>query len=189
MTPSESIGVTKTHSLLRTGRRGLFLQKTGSNNNSARSNIGRSSSRIRSSKPSKKTTLDITWGLKRIAAGILLVGLFSVVVSHIVIDELQLKIDTLNLRSATISSKVVELRYKEAEMEAPQRIVASAENLGMISPANVTYLTPLVLSPTFLSSSSFQTIIVPTNRGETPRSTANDTSRDPRTTTSSVPVK
>ncbi len=94
----------------------------------------------------------MTWLLRRVAACTLVFGLFAVVISHIVIDQLQFRIDALQSQSAAISSKVVRLRYNEAQLEAPQRIIASAEKMGMVSPAQVTYLTPLSFVPTFAQS-------------------------------------
>jgi len=69
--------------------------------------------------------------------------LFGLVGVHVMLAQGQFRLDRLNARSAVEEARYQRLRLEVDQLEAPQRIVATAEGrLGMVSPAAVRYLTP-----------------------------------------------
>jgi len=54
----------------------------------------------------------------------------------------QFELERLNATARQRQAQYQQLRLQVAELEAPQRIVARAQQLGLIEPAVVTYLTP-----------------------------------------------
>lgn len=80
-----------------------------------------------------------------VIAGIALIviSLFGAVVAHVVLAQDQFQLEQLQRDSATRQAEYDRLRLQVAELESPQRIVATAqERLGMVVPAGVTYLAP-----------------------------------------------
>jgi cell division protein FtsB len=70
--------------------------------------------------------------------------LFGLVAFHALIVRNQTHIDTLNAEIAEATRARQELHLAVAQLEAPDRIRAEAiGRLGMIEPADVTYLEPL----------------------------------------------
>ena len=86
--------------------------------------------------------------LTRLVTGLLVAavfaGLFSIVALRVLLAQGQADVDRLN---ASIEAKQTEqqgLRMHVASLESPEQIVAAArQRLGMVSPATVTYLTPM----------------------------------------------
>ncbi|MDP9072231.1 MAG: hypothetical protein M3N68_13310 [Actinomycetota bacterium] len=71
------------------------------------------------------------------------VGLFALVASHVVLTQGQFRLDRLQARAAAEQARYERLRLQVAELEAPERVVAAAqERLGMVPPPGVTYLSP-----------------------------------------------
>jgi cell division protein FtsB len=71
------------------------------------------------------------------------VGLFGVVALHVILTQNQFRLDRLRRDAATEQSRYERLRLNVAELESPQRIVATAQDrLGMVVPPDVRYLTP-----------------------------------------------
>lgn len=79
------------------------------------------------------------------AAALAVAGLFAVVVSHVVIDEKQFAIDSMQQKVAAEKARQTALEYQLYQLEAPQRVIAAAQSLGMVVPASVTYLVPVTL--------------------------------------------
>jgi cell division protein FtsL len=76
-------------------------------------------------------------------------SLFGVAAAHVVIAQSQFELARLERQSTEAQARYDRLRLQVAELESPARIVAAAqERLGMVSPPQVTYLTPLALRPT-----------------------------------------
>ena len=68
---------------------------------------------------------------------------FLLVVAQAMLVQGQQQLDDLGTRVADAARRQQELRLQVAELESPTRIVAVATNdLGMVPPAGVTYLTP-----------------------------------------------
>jgi len=75
-------------------------------------------------------------------AGILAV-VFALVAIHVLLAQNQFELDRLNTRSAAAEAQYDRLRLQVAQLQSPERVVATAEGrLGMVSPPKVTYLTP-----------------------------------------------
>jgi cell division protein FtsL len=68
---------------------------------------------------------------------------FVLVVAQALLVQGQQQLDDLGTRIAEADRRQQELRLQVAQLESPSRIVAVATNdLGMVPPAGVTYLTP-----------------------------------------------
>jgi cell division protein FtsL len=70
--------------------------------------------------------------------------LFGVVVFHVLLTQNQFRLDKLQEESIERQAEYDRLRLQVAELESPDRIVAAAQNLGMVTPPKVTYLAPTV---------------------------------------------
>jgi cell division protein FtsL len=70
--------------------------------------------------------------------------LFGVVVFHVLLTQNQFRLDKLQEQSLEHQAEYDRLRLQVAELESPDRIVAAAQVLGMVTPPKVTYLTPTV---------------------------------------------
>jgi cell division protein FtsL len=70
--------------------------------------------------------------------------LFGVVVFHVLLTQNQFRLDKLQEESLDRQAEYDRLRLQVAELESPDRIVASAQQLGMVTPPKVTYLAPTV---------------------------------------------
>ena len=71
------------------------------------------------------------------------VALFGLVAANVVLTQHQFALETLERKAAAEQARYERLRLQVAELEAPERIVATAqERLGMVPPASVTYLSP-----------------------------------------------
>lgn len=70
-------------------------------------------------------------------------ALFGLVAANVVLTQHQFALETLEEKAAAEQARYERLRLQVAELEAPERIVATAqERLGMVPPATVTYLSP-----------------------------------------------
>ena len=68
---------------------------------------------------------------------------FALVVAQAMLVQGQQQLDDLDARISEATRHQQELRLQVAELESPDRIVETATNdLGMVPPAGVTYLTP-----------------------------------------------
>lgn len=78
-----------------------------------------------------------------VLGGLLAFGIaFGLVVAQALLVQGQQRLDDLERRTAEATRTQQELRLQVAELESPARVVAAAEDLGMVPPAGVTYLTP-----------------------------------------------
>ena len=69
---------------------------------------------------------------------------FALVVAQAMLVQGQQQLDELDGRINEATRRQQELRLQVAELESPDRIVASAQQLGMVTPPKVTYLAPTV---------------------------------------------
>jgi cell division protein FtsL len=75
-----------------------------------------------------------------VVASAMLFGLAGV---HVLLTEGQFRLQRLQRQSDDAQGQYVRLRLEVAQLESPQRIVATAqERLGMVPPTALTYLTP-----------------------------------------------
>jgi cell division protein FtsL len=71
------------------------------------------------------------------------ITVFGVVVAHVLLIQGQFELDSLQRASTAKQAEYDRLRLQVAELESPNRIVATAqERLGMVSPPTITYLAP-----------------------------------------------
>jgi len=78
-----------------------------------------------------------------LTAWLVLAGLFGLVAFHVLLTESQLKLDQLQQHATDQRNEYDRLRLQVAELEAPERVVAVAQQrLGMVTPPGVTYLSP-----------------------------------------------
>ena len=70
--------------------------------------------------------------------------LFGVVVFHVLLTQNQFRLDKLQEQSLERQADYDTLRLQVAELESPDRIIAAARTLGMVTPPKVTYLAPTV---------------------------------------------
>jgi cell division protein FtsL len=82
-----------------------------------------------------------------VLAGLLVIGsLFGVVICHAMLVTGQGRLDDLEQQVSQEQTRYQALRLEVAELESPGRIVEAAHALGMVSPEEITYLTPVATS-------------------------------------------
>ena len=76
-------------------------------------------------------------------AVVIAASLFGAVFFHVLLTQGQLQLDHIQTRAAAEQARNDRLRLEVAELQSPERIVAAAEQqLGMVPPASVTWLSP-----------------------------------------------
>lgn len=82
-------------------------------------------------------------GLVLLVGFVLAASLFALAAFHAMLASGQAELDRIEQDVSDAQAQYEKLRLEVAELEAPSRIVAEAqERLGMVPPPNVTYLTP-----------------------------------------------
>jgi cell division protein FtsL len=71
---------------------------------------------------------------------ILFIGVFGVVAAHVVLTQRQFRLERLEREATAEEARYERLRLDVAELESPERVVAAAQQLGMVPPATITYL-------------------------------------------------
>jgi cell division protein FtsL len=75
-------------------------------------------------------------------------GLFAVVAFHVVLTQNQFRLDQLRTSATTEQARYQRLRLQVAQLESPDRIVATAQKqLGMVQPPSIVYLAPVQPAP------------------------------------------
>ena len=78
-----------------------------------------------------------------IACALVVLGLFGVVVAHVLLMQGQFELQHLQEQRASSEAEYDRLRLQVSELESPDRVVAVAhQKLGMVTPARITYLAP-----------------------------------------------
>ncbi|HSL57048.1 MAG TPA: hypothetical protein VK866_04330 [Acidimicrobiales bacterium] len=75
--------------------------------------------------------------------GALFLAVLALAAMHSLVVQAQFQLDDLHGEVATRRDRVEELRLTVAERESPEAIVAAAEALGMVRPAERVYLVPV----------------------------------------------
>ncbi len=83
-----------------------------------------------------------------VAATVAALCLFGIVVFHVMLTQNQFRLDALQDQALERQAEFDRLRLQVAELESPDRIVADAQQLGMVPAPKVVYLTPTVEEPT-----------------------------------------
>lgn len=74
---------------------------------------------------------------------LLTTGLLAVVISHVILSQQHYELEQLEREATASQRRYDQLRLEVARLEAPERIVdVATRRLGMVMPAEVTYLTP-----------------------------------------------
>jgi cell division protein FtsL len=74
-------------------------------------------------------------------------SLFGLVVFHTVLVQNQSEIDELDQQLGAEREQIEKRRLEIAELEAPERVIAVAESLGLIAPDEVVMLDPVPVEP------------------------------------------
>lgn len=75
------------------------------------------------------------------------VTLLLVTVAHTLLVQGQIHLDDLDAQLRVEQARYQELRKDVAQMESPSRVVAAAEELGMVTPEDLVYLQPAAPAP------------------------------------------
>lgn len=67
---------------------------------------------------------------------------FGVVAAHVAITQRQFQLEQLERDGNELQADYDRLRLQVAELESPARVVAAAQELGLVQPEEVVYLTP-----------------------------------------------
>lgn len=78
---------------------------------------------------------------------ILVTAVFGVVGAHVALTQYQFRLENLQREAAKEETRYEKLRFQVAQLESPDRIVAAAQELGMVPPAAVTYLASTQSTP------------------------------------------
>ena len=115
------------------------------------------------------------------------VALLGVVAAHVVLAQQAFRMDKLQSKATSEQARNQALRLQVAELEAPSRIVAEAQQrLGMVTPPTVAYLVPGRSGPPLRSQPAPSTTTTTSvgNGGYPPRSGSSATSSNPAAGTS-----
>lgn len=106
-------------------------------------------------------------GLAVLVAGAAVV--FAIAAAHVLLMQGQFELQELESRSAESQAEFDRLRLEVAQLESPDRIVATAQDrLGMIAPEKVTYLAPSTDPAAMPARRPTPSRAVRTRDGETP---------------------
>ena len=87
----------------------------------------------------RRRTVLVALALSALAALIV----FGIVAAHVVLAQNQFALTGLEADSRNKQAEYERLRLEMSELESPSRIIVAAQQrLGMVSPSNVTYLSP-----------------------------------------------
>ena len=75
-----------------------------------------------------------------VVSTVLVVAIFGVVIAHVALTQRQFRLESLEREAARQETRYEKLRLEVAQLESPERVVAAAQQLGMVPPAAVTYL-------------------------------------------------
>lgn len=71
---------------------------------------------------------------------------FALVLVHVELTANQLRLTSLQTKGDDAQSQYEKLRLQVAQLSSPARVVATAQQLGMVTPTTITYLTPVAVS-------------------------------------------
>lgn len=92
--------------------------------------------------PKERTRRRLTPAAGVVLTGLLFVMLFAIAIAQTVLVQGQIRLDALDKQLATEQARYRVLRNDVAEMESPARVVAAAQQLGMVAPDDLVYLQP-----------------------------------------------
>jgi cell division protein FtsL len=92
--------------------------------------------------PSERARRRLTPAMAVLLTAAMFATLLAVAVAHTVLVEGQVRLDRLDSQLVEEQARYQELRTDVAELESPTRIVHTAQEMGMVSPADLQYLQP-----------------------------------------------
>jgi cell division protein FtsL len=92
--------------------------------------------------PSERVRRRLTPGMAVLLTAGLFATLLAVAVAHTVLVEGQVHLDALDAQLVAEQARYQELRTEVAQLESPERIVQAANEMGMVTPEDLQYLTP-----------------------------------------------
>lgn len=92
--------------------------------------------------PSERVRRRLTPATGVLLTAMLFATLLLIAVAHTVLVQGQVRLDELDAQLTVEQARYQELRTEVAEMESPSRVVAAAEEMGMVSPQDLVYLQP-----------------------------------------------
>jgi cell division protein FtsL len=70
-----------------------------------------------------------------------LAGVFALVLVHVELTAHQLTLVRLQKQADAQQERYMKLRLEVAQLQSPERVVAQAQQLGMVPPVTITYVT------------------------------------------------
>jgi cell division protein FtsL len=97
--------------------------------------------------PAERVRRRLTPATGVVLTALLFVTLFAIAIAHALLVQGQIRLDGLDDKLTVEQARYQRLRTEVAEMESPARIVAAAQELGMVSPQDLVYLQPEAVEP------------------------------------------
>jgi cell division protein FtsB len=97
---------------------------------------------LRVVRPSDRRRRRLSPAAAVLATGALFAVLFLIATAHSLLVQGQVRLDQLDQQLTVEQARYQELRKDVSAMESPERIVAAAQDLGMVAPDDLVYLQP-----------------------------------------------
>ncbi|MDP1819293.1 MAG: hypothetical protein Q8K58_05290 [Acidimicrobiales bacterium] len=92
--------------------------------------------------PEERIRSRISPAMGAVLTALVFAVLFAVAGAHTILVQGQVRLDGLDAQLSAEQARYQVLRKEVAEMESPERIVAAAEERGMVTPEDLVYLLP-----------------------------------------------
>lgn len=102
---------------------------------------------LRVVRPAERARRRLTPATGVLLTGLVFVTLFAIAVAHTVLVQGQIRLDDLDGQLSAEQARYRALRTEVAAAESPARIVAAAQELGMVTPDDLVYLQPVAPDP------------------------------------------
>lgn len=97
--------------------------------------------------PAERVRRRLTPATGVLCTGLLFVTLFAIAIAHALLVQGQIRLDGFDTQLSAEQARYEALRKDVAEMESPSRVVAAAQELGMVAPDDLVYLQPTAAEP------------------------------------------
>ncbi len=104
--------------------------------------------------PAERTRRSLTPAMAVLLTAMLFAILFAVAIAHTVLVQGQVRLDRLDAELTEEQARYQQLRKDVAELESPPRIVAAAQEAGMVTPDDLIYLQPRAADPATVGATS-----------------------------------
>lgn len=92
--------------------------------------------------PTERVRRRLTPATGVLLTALLFATLFAIATAHTLLVQGQIRLDDLDSKLTVEQARYQRLRTEVAEMESPTRVVAAAQELGMVAPEDLVYLQP-----------------------------------------------